>query len=383
MKINGKIVFVNQATGYITIDIINTFADVFDEVAVIYGDIRVQDVELNQKVRKSKIAEKSRKNNFYRFLKWLIASFQIYFLLITKYRRYEIFYFSVPPFAYLLSIILRRRFSVFMWDVYPDALKIADIKESNLIYRFWRNINRNLFKKAYKLYTIGDSLKNLMAHYTESDKIKVINLWSGLNHIENIEKRENPFIRKYKLENKFIVQYSGNIGSGHNIETIIEVAELTKEENDILFLIIGRGQKFKSTQEIVSKKNLRNFLFLPFLPDDMIQYTLRAADIGIVLIDKRAANVSIPSKIYNYIAAGTTILSVSPENSAVNSIVNKYEIGKNYNDIEISEIKKFILDAKQDSSLLKKYKINLSKAHKFFTSSNAKQILYDYIGELN
>lgn len=383
MKNNRKIVFVNQATGYITIDIINTFSDVFDEVAVIYGDIRVQDIELNQKVRKSKVAEKSRKNNFYRFLKWFIASFQIFFLLSTKYRRYEIFYFSVPPFAYLLSLILRRRFSVFMWDVYPDALKIADIKETNLIYRFWENSNKNLFKKAHKLYTIGDSLKTLMAQYTESDKIKVINLWSGLNHIENIEKHKNPFIKKYKLEDKFIVQYSGNIGSGHNIETIIEVAKLTKKENDILYLIIGRGQKYKLVQEIVKQKNLNNIFILPFLPDDMIQYSLRAADIGIVLINKRAANVSIPSKIYNLIAVGTPVLSISPEDSSVNSIVNKYEIGKNFNNNKTSEIKNFILDAKRDSSILNQYKINLSKARKFFTSANAKQILSYYLGELN
>ena len=84
MKNNRKIVFVNQATGYITIDIINTFSDVFDEVAVIYGDIRVQDIELNQKVRKSKVAEKSRKNNFGRFARIHIYcdAYDLYEILI-------------------------------------------------------------------------------------------------------------------------------------------------------------------------------------------------------------------------------------------------------------------------------------------------------------
>ena len=42
-----NIVFVNQACGFITIDIINAFAEKFGKVAVIYGDIRVQDVPLN------------------------------------------------------------------------------------------------------------------------------------------------------------------------------------------------------------------------------------------------------------------------------------------------------------------------------------------------
>ena len=56
-----KIVFINQSTGYLTIDIVNAFADNFDRVALLTGSVRVQDMELNSRVHLVKL-EKLRKN---------------------------------------------------------------------------------------------------------------------------------------------------------------------------------------------------------------------------------------------------------------------------------------------------------------------------------
>ena len=280
-----KIVFVNQATGYLAIDIINEFAKEFDIVGVIYGDIRIQDVELNPRVRKSKIIEKSRKSNFARLLRWFIASVQIFFLLITKYCKYEIFYFSVPPFAYFSSLILRRRFSLLMWDVYPDALKSVGVSENGIIYRLWKRVNKHLFLKANHIYTIGEGPANLMAKYIAKDKIIIIPLWTGLLNLRPIVKETNPFILETKLSGKFIVQYSGNMGQTHNIESLIEVARLTKDDTGIVYLFIGRGQKFELVKELILKYDLINCILLPFQSDNIIQYSLAAADLSIILID--------------------------------------------------------------------------------------------------
>ena len=286
-----RIVFINQATGFITIDIVNEFAREFDEVAVIFGDIRVQDVSLDAKVKYSKVIEKSRVSNLRRFNRWFIASVQIFWLLITKYRKFEIFYFSVPPFAYLSSLILRRRFSILMWDVYPDALAMAGVSKKNAVYRIWSSANNILFRRAYRIYTIGDVLKDQMSKYVAHDKIHVIPLWSGLTGCGIVEKAENPFICEHKLADKFIIQYSGNIGAGHNIETLLEAARITLSYNEIIYLIVGRGTKVEKVKKMISQYGLTNCLVLPFQPDNMIKYSLAAADLGVILVeDSIAAN---------------------------------------------------------------------------------------------
>lgn len=374
-----KIVFVNQAAGYITIDIVNAFVPHFSDVALIYGDLRVQDVPLSSIVKTSKVIEKTRRSNLARFIRWSIASIQIFFLLITQYRRYEIFYFTLPPFAYFSSLFIRRKFSLLVFDVYPDALKIVNIGEQNLLYRAWKNINRRLFKKTHRIYTIGDGLARQLKEYTDNTPIKVIPLWTGLKNISPIPKKNNRFISQHQLEDKFIVQYSGNIGPGIHIETLLEVAKIMRHNRNILFQIIGRGAKMNTIERIAKDKQLENLLILPFQPDDLLKFSLAAADLGVVILDDRLSRVSIPSKVYNLIATGIPILSISSEESELTRLVNDYDVGKTFRKDEAGDIANFISEMYADRRKLETFGKNSLSASVNHTSANAGLFVKDYL----
>lgn len=377
----NNIVFINQATGYLTIDIINEFARDYDHVGLIYGEIRVQDIELDKNVIKTKIVKKKRGSNFSRFSRWFIATVQIYFLLITKYRKFEIFYFTVPPFAYLLSLLLRRRFSLLMWDVYPYALKITGIKESNIIFRMWGKANQRIFRSAYRIFTIGNGLAKLISDYVSPERIEVIPIWSGITDYKPVSKKKNPFIINNNLDNKFIVQYSGNIGAGHNIESLLEAAKKTISDQDIIYLIIGRGLKLEKVKTLIEKNNLRNCMVLPFQPDDQIKYSISAADLSVVLIEDELAQVSIPSKVYNIMKVGSVILSISPDNSELGKTVMKYRNGRNFDKSDINNLVEFIIDMKQNPDKLLEYKKRSLAAANDFSIANAKKFLDSYLNQ--
>lgn len=373
-----RIVFVNQATGYLTIDIINEFVHEFDEVAVIFGDIRVQDIDLNPKVLRSKVIEKSRKSNMKRFNRWFIATVQIFWLLISKYRKYEIFYFSVPPFAYLLSLVLRRRFSILMWDVYPDALVMAGISHRNPVSRIWSKANNILFRRAYRIFTIGEVLRNQMSKYVIAGRINVIPLWSGLAECKPILKENNPFIREQQLEGKFIIQYSGNIGAGHNIETLIQAAVLTRFDEQIFYLITGRGSKIEAVKKLIAEHGLTNCRVLPFQPDDMIRYSLAAADLSVVLVEDRIAGVSIPSKVYNLMAVGSPIVSVAPLTSEISKLVMRFDNGRNFEKDNVEGLAAFITEMKHSPEILTSFRERSIIASSEFTRENAHKFLEIY-----
>jgi len=376
---NRRIVFVNQATGYLTIDIINEFVKEFKNVAVIYGEIRLQDIELDPSVKRSKVIVKSRESNLRRFNRWVIASIQIFFLLITKYRKYEVFYFSVPPFAYLSALFLRRRFSILMWDIYPDALKMAGISEKNLIYKQWVTINKSLLKRAYRIYTIGEGLRKQLSKYIRPERIIVIPLWSGIRQFSPVARASNPFILTQKLERKFIVQYSGNIGAGHNIETLIEAAKLTNHDSDIFYLIIGRGTKVEKVKDLIESYRLNNCRVLPYQPDNMIRYSLSGADLNVVLVEDIIAEVSVPSKVYNLFAVGSPIISLTPHNSEINRLVDHYQNGHHFNKNDFEGLAAFIIRMKnspEELDALRKHSISASKD---FTPANARKYFESYI----
>ena len=296
-----------------------------------------------------------------KFISWMIGTIQIFFLLLFKYNKYEIVYFTIPPLAYLSSLILKNRFTIVVFDVYPDVLKIYNIQESNIVYKLWARWNRKLFKKAHRIFTISDGMANLLAEYIPKNHLEIIPLWTGLTKAKPLDKSQNEWLINLGLENKFIVQYSGNIGYTHNVEILIQLAQELKNEHEIHFLIIGRGEKFNYIRHLVEKSNLLNFTLLPFQPDDQLIYSLAAADLGVVLLDEKSAHVSLPSKIYNLQAVGVPILGISPPDSELNKHLLTYGNGSCFQQDDLKSIIDFILELKNRPELRKNLAENSEK----------------------
>jgi hypothetical protein len=378
-SMSRNIVFINQATGYMTIDIINEFAENFESVALIAGSIRVQDTELNKKVKWAKIAKYNRGSPLEKIFSWLRATFQIFFLLIFRFRSYEVFYVTVPPCAYLLSLFLPNKFSILVFDIYPESLKIFNIKDTNWIFRLWARWNKKLFMRAHRIFTLGNAMKDVLAKYVNREKIYVINYWSGLTRANPISKESNSFIKANLLEGKFIIEYSGNIGYTHNVETILEVAEVLKDDQNIVFLIIGRGERFQVIKDLIYSKQLNNCRLLPFQPDSEILNSLSAADLSIVILDERVALYSIPSKTYNLLAVGSAFLVIGSPEAELAKFVEEYNIGISYTKANINAMVEFIKMLKEDPLKIVFYKENARKVSDYFTSKNAQKYLDYYL----
>ncbi len=374
-----KIVFINQATGYLTIDIISAFAKHYEEVALITGSVRVQDIPLDPKVKISKTAKYNRGNTRKKMTSWLIGTIQIFFHLLFKYRNYEVFYITIPPSAYLLSLILPNKFSLLVFDVYPDVLKIYNINENKWFYKTWTRWNKKLFASAHRLYTIGEGMKKLLSQYTDAKKILIIPNWSGLTKIKPVAKSENQFVIENKLQDKFIVQYSGNIGYTHNVELLVEVAKMMKDFNDIIFLIIGRGDRVNHIKNLIQEYKLDNCMQMPFQPDSTLNFSLAAADLGVVILDEKTAHASVPSKIYNLQAVGVPILAIASLDSEINEHIEKYKNGKTFAQNDLEGVKNYILKCKSDKEYLTRISDNSITASKDFSMENANKYFEYYV----
>lgn len=377
-----KIVFINQATGYLTIDIVNAFAENFDRVALLTGSVRVQDMELDKRVKQIKIARYSRGKPLVKLLSWLRATIKVFFLLLFRFRSYEVFYFTIPPTAYLLSLLLRNRFSVLVYDIYPESLKIANISESSWIFRTWGRWNRKLFKRAHRIYTLGEGMQNTLSEYVEKERIQVINNWSGLTHMKPVLRDENPFIKAQSLEGKFIVEYSGNIGYTHNVETLLDVAERMQEDDEVFFLIIGRGERYQFISKEIATRKLNNCRVLPFQPDSEIPNSLSAADLSVVILDEKVATYSIPSKTYNLLAVGSAFLVIGSPEAELAHFVEELQIGSYFTRTEVNGMVSYIRKLKSDPDELLRLKNNALKNSVNFTYLNARKYFDIYCNPL-
>lgn len=265
-----------------------------------------------------------------------------------------------------------------IWDVYPDAFKVTGMSEKNKIYKLWAQANQRVFKRAYRLFTIGNRMKELLSVYILPEKISVIPLWSIFDGTEKINKNSNPFIKQEELQDKFVVQYSGNIGLTHNVELVIELAELLKENNSILFQIIGKGLRVPYLKQLAKEKNLTNCQFLPFQTDEMFPLSLSAASLGIVILDDRTSKGSIPSKTYNLMSFGIPIIYLVSEDSELHDYCFEYNNGKSFNRLALNVAAEFIQQLASDDYLYQKLSVNSALAAKNFTRRNADQIVEKY-----
>lgn len=373
-----KIVIVNQAVNYLTIGFANAFNKNFDKVALITGSIHVQGEELDSDIEITKINMWRERPAWKKLASYLLGTIRIWWLLLIKYRNYEVFFVSLPPMAYLLNIILPHKFSIVIWDVYPDIFKVTGMKESHILYRVWSKLNLISFSKAYKVFTISDKMADLLSQYLPSNKLIIQPIWSIFQGNHRVDKIDNPFVKDHNLENKFVVQYSGNIGLTHKVEVMVKIAEKMKNNDDILFQIIGRGPRKLHLQNLVKKKKLPNCVFLPFQSDEMFPFSLSAADIGVVILDELTSKGSVPSKSFNLMSYGIPSLYIASEDSQLNLYSQKYNHAECFKETELEKSVEYILRLKSDNNMYNKYSQNAEKAAKDFRRNNADKFVEKY-----
>jgi glycosyltransferase involved in cell wall biosynthesis len=377
--IDRKIVVVNQASNYLTIGFCNAFVAQFKNVSLVTGSVHVQGETLDDAIEVTKINKWVERPASKKFLSYIGACLRIYWLLWTKYRRYEVFFVSIPPMGYLLNIILPHRFSMVIWDVYPDVFKITGMKETHPLYRIWSACNRQSFKKAYRLFTISDKMADLVEAYVSRSKIIIQPIWSIFQENEKLSKIENKFIAEHQLEDKFIVQYSGNIGLTHKVEVMVHLAELLKDNPKILFQIIGRGPRVPALQRMVEEKKLPNCTFLPFQSDEMFPFSLSATDLGIVILDELTSKGSVPSKSYNLMSYGIPSLYIAGEDSELHTYASKYGYAKCFTERELEKAKDFIIDLSTNKQKWQEMSANALQTSTLFRRDNADKFVAQYL----
>ena len=132
---------------------------------------------------------------------------------------------------------------------------------------------------------------------------------------------------EHGLDDKFIVLYSGNIRLSHDLGTLISVAEILSDRDDLRIVVIGEGPNKARLVSEAKTKNLKNVLFLPYQPVEVLPFSLSSGDFSVVRLATRMYQLTIPSKLYPAMAAGQAILALMGPGTDVGEMVIEYDIG--------------------------------------------------------
>ena len=357
------------------VDIVNAYASQGFICTLITGLLVTRSQPLHPQVSIRKILTYNRNNSFNRLITWGFGSLQILILTFTKYRKSHLFIVSNPPFAPLLPLLLNNSFDLLIFDIYPDALiELQYLKDSSAIIKIWKKANKLIFKKADRIFTLTNGMKNVLKQYTFEKKITVAPLWSDNEFLKPISSSNNPFIKQYGLADKFIVLYSGNIGIAGGVDIILDMAQRIHNKN-IIFVIIGSGARKAELENRVSKEKILNCLLLPWQDVSQLPYTLSAANLAVVTLGKGASRLAIPSKLFSLLSVGAPILGITQKESDLRQLIEDHEIGSCFGPDQISETVAFINNLANNPEYCRKLSNNAILASRSYTKNNAKIFL--------
>lgn len=239
-----------------------------------------------------------------------------------------------PPFiglvGWLFTKLFKKPYLLLVYDVYPDiAVKLGVLPENGIITKIWSVITKLILNAAATIVVIGrdmDEIIRAKVKPTAQNRITLIPNWSDERLVEPVPVMENEFIRENNLEGKFVVQYAGRMGRTHNLEPLIEAANLIPDER-IVFQFIGEGAKKATLQAFVENNNLQNVQFLPYQPMEILPQMLSSADIAVVCLDDSFTGLSVPSKSYGVMASGTPILGFLDSQGEIGRTIEELKCG--------------------------------------------------------
>lgn len=368
-----KIVIVNQSSNYLTTDIAKAFTNSqeFDKVVVITGNPLSLGLSKNDNINVDTITPYNKQSIVTRLSSWIIGTLQVIWKAWFKYKGYEFLLVSNPPTIHLFRYLCSNRYSTLIYDVYPDGIATGGfVKKSNVIFKVWGAMAKSFYKKAANVYAISEGIAKKVSQYCNPEKIEVIPLWSNKD-IHRVERKENKFVKKFNLSDKFIILYSGNIGKGSNIKVLVELAKTMKANKRVQFVVIGEGMEKPIVENAIKNFGLDNILLLPYQPLESLSHSLSSADLAYVSVENRASNVCIPSKTFNLLNVEVPLLCIASPNAEITKFIKKYEIGKVFCENDICGMSDFVNSIIDDQETISRYKANIKKTRNEYSYLNA------------
>lgn len=233
-------------------------------------------------------------------------------------------------------------------DLWPESLIAYKVLKSrhNIIYKLLYKLEKRMYLNANKLVFTMNNAKDYLKEQNYFHKLncdKIYNINNGIDFEEHNENYHNYQIKDPDLEDDtFKIIYTGSIRYTYNVKMLVDLAKSLAKEQNIKFLIYGKGTESKAVQEYITKNKLTNIVYKGYVDSKYLPYILSKCNLA--LIHGKATSISkygmSTNKATLYLASKLPVISV------YNSPTDEYKehgCGQILKEYSIKEYKKEIL----------------------------------------
>ena len=206
----------------------------------------------------------------------------------------------------VMSRLKGARLVTWVQDLWPETLESTGFVKSPLLLRLARALVRWIYHKH-----------DLLLGQSHSFVRSIRELAGGVpvEYFPNPGESScgldlNGGAPKLRLDDGFNVVFAGNLGSVQALGTALDAAERLRDKPDIRFVLIGSGSRSDWLKSEVSRRSLTN-VQLPgrFAAGEMPLILAQASVLLVSLIRNPTMNLTIPSKVQDYLAVGRPVIA--------------------------------------------------------------------------
>ncbi|UJF25309.1 glycosyltransferase family 4 protein [Suttonella sp. R2A3] len=196
-------------------------------------------------------------------------------------------------------------------DIWPLSLiEIGGYSRNHPFVRFMQWVENKAYKDSDRVVSnLKNSVEHMVEHGLDRKKFTWVPNGFSLDEVN----QNTPLDAEVEVllpKNKFLIGYTGTLGVANAMDTLIEAAELLKDNSSIAFVLVGGGKEKEALQKLVRDKDLVNVVFIDPISKVQIQAMLACFDacfIGLTKDPLFRFGVS-PNKLFDYLYSGKPVL---------------------------------------------------------------------------
>ncbi len=229
------------------------------------------------------------------------------------------------PFAILAAAKLRGAKTVLLvHDVYPNILAATKlVARTSLLYRILDRIFTGALRGCDRVVVLGRDMRDLLAAKLgdRAGRLAIIPNWGDVDLVTPATRDDNPLRAELGLVDRLVVQVSGNVGRTHDLDLVLDTAAAVVGDDRIRFLLVGQGGKLATIAAVLAARGLTNVVVLPRQPRDRLAAMLTCSDLTVIPFVGDMLGLSVPSRMYNVMAAGVPIAAAADPRSELAQVV--------------------------------------------------------------
>lgn len=206
--------------------------------------------------------------------RWLLMYFVVK-KIVRRYNIEQILVGQILPVGKIASM-LKLPYIIMTYAMDVTILGAVDRK---------KKMAQNIIDQAKYIVTISDFTKNqLIKLGTDEEKVKLVYPCPTLKSTDINDQKLAEVKNKYNPNNKKIILTTGRLVQRKGQDMVIKaMKKVIEQENDVLYLIGGKGEYEKKLKDLVKERSLEDYVkFIGFFSEEELPYLYAMSDVFIM-----------------------------------------------------------------------------------------------------